>query len=163
MKYLTILILLISFQSYGQDDCIFDLKTQTDEFIKSIAEFSNYVWNDSTKTGTITLDNGERLIATRGGCDHFGISGQWIQENNKHSIEELDYWFDKGKWMSKRLMSEVDYSALKEMILNENFELNVDNNKLFVLFTAHTYSEWYLVVEFDEEKSAIIETGYYFN
>ena len=37
------------------EDCIFDLKKQTDDFIKSIPEFSDYTWNDEAKEALITL------------------------------------------------------------------------------------------------------------
>jgi hypothetical protein len=59
----------------SQNDCVFDLKTQTDKFISDVPEFSNYTWDDYTKTAIITLKNGEELKVIKGGCNHFEVSG----------------------------------------------------------------------------------------
>ena len=150
----------------NEDDCIFNLKTQTDEFIKHIPEFSNYVWEDSTKTGVIILENGEKLIVKRGGCYHFEISGQWIQKNKKHTIEEVDYWLEQGKWISKRIMTETDYSDLEQMINDKSYKMNFGDNGLYISFNNHNYSEWYLAVDWDfigGNNNVIVKTGYYFN
>ena len=148
-----------------EEDCVFDLATQTDEFIKDIPEFSNYTWIDSTKSAIITLDNGETLIAERGGCNHFGISGKWEKKNDTHKGEEIEYWLEQAKWISKRLLPKTDYEMLEKMIDDKKYESNFHNGILYLQFEGHDYSEWYLRVEWDLEKddeNPIIETGYYF-
>ncbi len=36
---------------FNEDDCVFDLNTQTDDFLKEIPEFSNYDWDNKQKKG----------------------------------------------------------------------------------------------------------------
>lgn len=144
-------------------DCIFDFDTQNDDFVKEVPEFSNYTWNDSTKTATIILQNADTLMATRGGCDHFGISGKWIQENKKHTIEEVDYWLEQALWISQKIMAEPDYNGLKQMIENQEYNASFDDNRLFIEFTNHDYSAWYLTVYWvNNYDNVVVETGYYF-
>lgn len=149
-----------------KNDCIFDLSTQTDDFIKNIPEFSNYVWNHSTKTGVVTLDGGEKLTVKRGGCNHFEVLGQWIQKNRNHTIADIDFWVEQGKWISSRILTDTDYSELDKMISERHYDLSFeDDTKLRIDFEGHSYSEWYLSVNLNFKNgndNAIVETGYYF-
>ncbi|WP_459212080.1 hypothetical protein [Aquimarina rhabdastrellae] len=148
------------------EECIFDLKTQTDDFIKRIPEFSNYKWDDKAKTGIILLKNNEQLLLKRGGCDHFEISGKWIQQRTGHALEEIPYWFEQCRWISKRILSEIDYASLEKMIQDKSFEVDITNNRLYINFSNHDYIEWYLAVDMDDEthkNNVVIETGYYLN
>ncbi|EPR71061.1 hypothetical protein ADICYQ_0652 [Cyclobacterium qasimii M12-11B] len=145
-----------------EDDCIFDLTTQSDEFIQHIPEFKNYTWNDSTKTATILLQNGDTLYAQRGGCYHFGISGKLVKLNDDHSIDNIDHWLGEAKWISKRILDDSDYQELEQMIVSKNYDLDLDNDRIYIAFKGHNYSEWYLTVE-RLHGNTIIDTGYYFD
>jgi hypothetical protein len=85
MKKIIILLLFIPAFLFSQEDeeCTFDQNTQTDKFIKSIPEFSNYKWDNEKKEAIINLKNGSILIARRGGCVHFGVSGELIEKSNQ--------------------------------------------------------------------------------
>lgn len=163
MKYIPLLILLITFQSYGQDDCIFDQSTQTDDFIKNIDEFQNYTWDNSKKEATIFLNNGDTLVAQRGGCIHFGISGTLIQKDSKiESIDQLEL-FNTGLWIAQRLFNQKDFKELEEKFENKDYTIERDDDQLFYMYFDHDYfSEYYLRAEqFDGRIK--VEIGYYFN
>jgi hypothetical protein len=114
MKFISLIFFLIAINVYGQDDCIFDQATQTDEFIKDIEEFKNYSWDDKTKEATIILENGDTLIAQRGGCNHFGISGLLIEKRGVEEPLDQNYIFEKGLWIAQRLFHLTDFQELKE-------------------------------------------------
>ncbi len=146
------------------DECTFDLETQTDKFIREVSEFKNYSWNDKLKDATIALDNGDTIIAHRGGCTHFGVSGKWTLKNNSHDIDEIDYWIEKLIWISERIMSDDDNEILNDLIKEKNYKKVLSNNKLTLDFQNHNYVEWYLVVEIDKDsKVATLETSHYIN
>ena len=57
-------------QNSDFDECVFDMKTQTSDFLNEIKEFENYLWIDSLKMAMIPLGNGDTIEVNRGGCDH---------------------------------------------------------------------------------------------
>lgn len=146
-------------------DCIFDKSTQTDEFVRGVPEFAGYSWDDASKTATILLPAGDTLYATRGGCDHFAFSGKWVKME-EHAIDDVAYWLEQGKWISKNLFPRDDYSTYLKMVQSEAYEAIVKDNSLYVLFSDSSYNEWSLTVEKGigaDESYTSIETGYYIN
>jgi hypothetical protein len=73
---------------FNEDDCVFDLNTQTDDFLKETPKFSNYVWNNERKKATIKLDNGNTLIVTRGGCVHFSFYGNLLLNKSELDLND---------------------------------------------------------------------------
>lgn len=155
-------ILTDSKVSLTHSDCIFDLNTQTDDFLQKTPELSNYSWNDSTKTATILLQNNDTLFATRGGCIHFNMRGELIRAYRKPLKENINHWFTEAKWISKSIMPESDFDKLEEMIRAKDYKFskNIEEG-IYLNFTGHIYSEWYLHI-YQKEKNTVIETGYYF-
>jgi len=163
MKIFYVLLLLTYSQVYSQDDCIFDQSTQTDEFIKDIKEFHNYTWDDLKKEGTIILDNGDTLIATRGGCDHFGISGTLIQLTSELKTMDQKFIFEKGLWMAERLFDNKDFQQLKILIKNEDYRIEqYDDQRFFLYFNHEYFSEYYLLGKW-YDGILKIEIGYYYS
>ena len=163
MKYLIIALLLVSFKVCGQEDCVFDQASQTDEFIKDIKEFSNYTWNDSTKTATILLNSGDTLFASRGGCNHFALSGTLIQQNQSQFEFNQKRVFEKALWIAERLFDHHDFGELNDLIEHRNYSLiESDDNGFFLQFNHDDFSEYYLLAIWSE-KSIRIEIGYYYS
>ena len=147
--------------SQSEEECVFDLETQTDEFVKDIPEFSNYVWNNDRKEATIKLKDGNILIAHRGGCVHFGISGELHLKGNEISINDFDYWFEKVKWIGKRLFNDSDYEILVKSLENKTYTDMSDNRGIYIVIPHKTYNEFLISIK-TEEKSKVLYVGYYF-
>jgi|GEM_PF-3024057 len=95
------------------DDCIFDQQTQTDEFLKNIAEFDGYYWDKDSKTAEIPLDRGDYLLITRGGCYHFGVSAEFRLRNDTTDYSDWQNVYDKVLWIAKILDSEFKFNMIK--------------------------------------------------
>lgn len=148
----------------SSQDCIFDLETQTDEFLRSVPEFVDYSWDDISKTATILLPAGDTLYATRGGCDHFAFTGTLVKSGSSHAIDDVSHWLEQGAWISKRVFSADDFTNYMNMVENKDYEVTVRDNSLFILFNNSQYGEWSLTVRLEaDENKTIIETGYYIN
>lgn len=163
-KYRIIIILLLTNHLFSQNDeeCTFDLKTQTDEFVKTVPEFSDYSWDDIRKEATIKLENGNILVAHRGGCVHFGISGElYLKGDDGISLQDLDYLFREAKWIGKRLFSDSDYKLLRESINNKTYADLSDESGTYILIPHKTYNEFSILVR-TEGKSKVLYVGYYF-
>ena len=171
MKYLVISFALLLFSNAtqlpqkGEEECIFDLATQTDEFVRNVAEFGDYIWNDEAKTATITLQNGEKIIAHRGGCMHFGISAKWTLETENHNSKDVNYWIEKARWVNERIMSEADTKLFDELLQTKKYAVHESENFLVIDFFEHNYTEWTISVNWNSKYGSddvIFETGYYF-
>jgi len=147
--------------SQDEEECIFDQTIQTDEFVKNIHEFSNYSWNDNRKEATIKLEDGNILVAHRGGCVHFGISGELFLKGVENSSQNLDFWFQKAKWIGKRLFNESDYKLLEESIDNKTYTDLSDERGIYIVIPHETYNEFSISVKIEEE-SKVLYVGYYF-
>ncbi|WNJ19046.1 hypothetical protein [Pontibacter sp. G13] len=143
------------------EDCIFDLDTQTDAFVRALPELKDYTWNDRTKTARILLQSGDSLVARRGGCDHFGVSGSLRLDQDEHSMQDLAHWIGQARWISSRLMPESDWKAFDQMIELKQYEDHSTETRIHLIFTGHNYSMWYMTVDW-MEGAIWVETGYDF-
>lgn len=162
MKQLFLIsLILIPFLSLAQEEeeCIFDKSTQTDEFIRDIPEFANCTWNDNTKEATITLANGDTLIAHRGGCVHFGISGTLITDDTT-DFNNLDYWFNKSLWIGERIFSEKDLETIKKSIRDKTYAMPYETNS-YIFFPHQAYSEFAMTLKKEKGKVELY-IGYWF-
>lgn len=162
-KILLVFLISSNLQILAQedDDCVFDRSTQTDEFIKGIPEFSNYTWNDKTKTAKILLEDGSKLLARRGGCVHFGISGTLVMQDTSRPVSDLDYWFEKAKWIAKRLFHETDYDQLISSFNDKTFSDFSGSGNTYIMFEHEYYSDFSMVVKIQGNKTEL-SIGYYF-
>ena len=164
MRLLLILLLLSSYLiGFGQsdEDCIFDRSTQTDEFVKNIPEFENYTWNNKTKTATIILDDGDSLMASRGGCVHFGISGKLITSDKSKDLNNLDYWLNKSKWIGERLFDQTTMKELTTALEKGDYIIQKESDRVYLNINHDSYNEFYIVV-FKNELTYSVEIGYWF-
>lgn len=98
MKFQT--SLAFSFLLFGsvlsqEEECVFDLVTQTDDFLKDSPFYGQHVWNEESKTAIIQLSKDETLIITRGGCLHFSYYFDLIIEGDESPITDHYYWIRK--------------------------------------------------------------------
>lgn len=163
MKYITILLVILAAPIFSQEDeeCTFDQKTQTDEFVRGVPEFSDYTWDSQIKVATIKLENGSILKAHRGGCVHFGISGELYLKDSEKGIRNLEYWFERSLWIAQRLFSEHDYNVLHNSILNKTYSNQSGDGFTYLLIPHDSYNEFSISVK-KEGDIGIVYVGYYF-
>lgn len=134
MKILiAIIILIIPTHSFCQDDCIFDQKTQNDDFLKGNLAFKNYSWDTETKTATIPLEDGDTLEIYRGGCMHFSVIATFVTHR---SIVDYNDWEEVYKivyWIAQSL-EEFDYELLKKAINEKDFFIDDWNYSVELTF-----------------------------
>jgi hypothetical protein len=114
------------------EDCIFDQEAQTDEFLKGIKEFENYVWDSETKLATVELSKTEMLKIYRGGCAHFTLSATFeIKNLNLSFPKDKEFIFSKVLWVSQ-LIKEFHFEKIYNDLELNNFTLENDHNSVFI-------------------------------
>lgn len=103
---------------YEGDNCIFDPATQTDEFLQGIPELENYVWNKHIHTAKIQLENHETLYISRGGCNHFGVSAEFLITGLEINLDQA---LEKIVWVAELLKDEFEVELLKEAIEKKEY------------------------------------------
>ncbi|MFD2245408.1 hypothetical protein [Pontibacter ruber] len=98
------------------EDCIFDQATQTDEFLRVVAALKGYKWNQETRTASFLLPQGDTLLISRGGCEHFTVSVEFRLRNDKTDYTKWSNVFSKALWIAKVLDHEFNYEELKSDI-----------------------------------------------
>lgn len=146
---------------FSDDDCVFDLNTQNDDFLKGIPEFSNYSWDSEQKKATIKLDSKTTLIATRGGCTHFSFYGNLIQHNSELHLDDERKIFEKAVWIAEKLFHKSDSDFIKSLLNKRNFTLDESAHQKNYIFQTDRYCEMTLVVETLKDGQLSIEMGYY--
>ena len=144
---------------FEDEDCIFDLKTQTDDFLKNKPNLSNYTWSHKTKIATIILDEYTMLKAFRGGCDHFNFYGTLYLKNTNIIYKDEKLIFEKGLWIVNQIMSPSDVDLFTKLIALKKFKAEENHQKIYYTFEQEVYCTMTLVVEqLDEGLS--IQIGY---
>ncbi|RBP27027.1 hypothetical protein DFR65_1125 [Oceanihabitans sediminis] len=146
---------------FNEDDCVFDLNTQTDDFLKEIPEFSNYVWDNEQKKATIKLDDGNTLIVTRGGCVHFSFYGNLLLNKSELNLNDESKIFEKALWIAEKLFHKSDFEFIKESLNKRTFEIEQSEYQKYYDFQIDRYCDMTLVIEKTNNNQMSIEIGYY--
>lgn len=171
MKKLTSLLLLaLSFicqstssaqeAEQNTDDCVFELTTQTDSFLKDIPELEDYVWIDSLKQAVILLENQETLNVTRGGCIHFRTYIELVTGLDKTPITDIDYWIKRiHKYTA--LLDNIFYDELADsLIASKSYDLNETDSQLYFNFHQEIFCHMSLIIE-NKHGQTSVQIGYY--
>jgi hypothetical protein len=79
------------------EPCAFDMKQQTDAFLKDKPQYTSYKWNNQLKEARILLNNNEdTLIIHRGGCHYFEFSIHLISMTQKGALLRKRFFY-KGR------------------------------------------------------------------
>jgi len=149
---------------YNENDCVFDQKTQTDEFLKGIKELKNYKWNYKTRTAKLKFENGDSLTIIRGGCADFGVS---VKMKILKSSIDYSKWKNvnqKVLWIAKILKSEFAYKKLKTELETNRITIEKEGKGDIVEFTNEFLSmnHYYIYRELHNNFD-LIELSYYIN
>jgi hypothetical protein len=143
-----------------EDNCIFDLKNQTSEFLANNKNFENFIWIDSIKTAIIELNEKDTLSITKGGCIHYNFYIKLNSYSDTTDIKKTNYWIEKIKSLTTKIPNfenELVYSLFK----NNQYDLEESERQLYYSFHQENYCHMSLIIEQKEHKNIIIEIGYY--
>lgn len=125
-------------------DCIFDQKTQNDDFLKGIEELKEYSWDAISKTATIKFSNKEILEIYRGGCNHFSLNATFKVSKNITFKNNREFIFSKISWVSNLIFNKTESKIISDC-LNSSYSvdntnpndihINLMNNKVYNNFT----------------------------
>ena len=146
---------------FNENGCTFDLNTQTDDFLKEIPEFSNYVWDNEQKKATIKLGDGNTLIVNRGGCAHFSFYGNLLLNKSELNLNDESKIFKKALWIAEKLFHKSDFEFIKESLNKRTFEIEQSENQKYYDFQIDRYCDMTLVIEKTNNNQISIEIGYY--
>jgi hypothetical protein len=85
-----------------EEDCVFhnDYRTLTAQWI-SESKVESFEWNDAQRKAVILLD-GDTLLASQGGCEHFGIYLELRRSSDAHAIADSAYWINESLQLAEK-------------------------------------------------------------
>lgn len=102
-------------------ECIFDQKTQNDDFLKGKKELKGYTWDDKTKTATLKLSDTETIEIYRGGCDYFIHGAKFIVPKSISLDNDKDAIMKKKLWISELIFDKEGFELIKNNIENKKY------------------------------------------
>lgn len=149
-----------SLEKSEEEDCIFDQATQTDDFLKGIKELEGYDWDSKRKRAELFLNDHWVLSITRGGCDHFELSAEFLYERKLDFEKDKKQIFDNIIWITS-LIEEYEGDVIKEVISKEKITITKEDEfNYFVNFMDERIYESYLM-SFNNEKATTFSISYY--
>ncbi len=143
-------------------NCIYDLDTQTDDFLKGIPEFSNYTWNNDLKQATIILNENETMIVERGGCNHFSFYSTIQLEKSDLTVQNQKEIFTKALWMAEKLFEVQDYNFFLTALDTGDYSIQKYKHQFLIVFESEAYCNAELLFTVDPETQQVqIKIGYY--
>lgn len=108
-------------------DCVFDLTTQNDDFLKGIDALKEYSWDQETKTASLRLSKTEVLEIYRGGCDHFSLKATFTVPKKITLEKNQKYIFDKILWISQLVYHNSEYELIESTLTEEKYAIDKTN------------------------------------
>lgn len=139
--------------------CEFNMKEQTDAFMKDKVQYPKYKWNNQIKEATVLLEGKDTLVIHRGGCHYFELSVNFKTVTVTNDINDSTFWFNAALTYAKDFFDKDDYELMKKNIETHEYDLsNSDDVKLYT-FPHDKYDEFYIRLSF-EHKAKEMEVGY---
>jgi len=148
-------------EAFSEDDCIFDLATQTTEFLDTIPQLQNYTWNDTMKVAMIPQKNGDVIEISKGGCHHYGYYVTLHSPVDSTKLDDLDHWLNRIR-PTMKLLPDFEWSMMEALLADKAFDLESSESMLFCTFHQPTYCDMSILVGKGEGGVAYIQVGYYF-
>ncbi len=126
-----------------ENDCVFDtsiFKFTTEALLNYDAELL-YQWDATEKQAIVPFKNGDTLILSIGGCDHFSY---WAEYKTKAIFFNNEkYVMDKSLWIAKNFFSNGFDSGFVKFINTNHYTLErTDANlKVYSIQTDSTVTE----------------------
>ena len=148
-------------QNRQNQDCIFDQSIQTDVFLKGIKELEGYTWDDDSKSAEIVLNDHWSLTITRGGCDHFLLSAEFLYDRNLEFEDNKKVIFEKIIWITSLLKEEFEFESIKSCIEEDKLTFTETDNGFFGNFMDSKIYEMYTFDYRKEKETTVFGISYY--
>jgi len=145
-----------------EDDCVFDLTTQNDDFMKEIPDYSNYTWDDESKTATVVFDNNDTIRITMGGCTHYNYYIEFITKTTDSlSIKNPGYGLKIALELAQKVFPKADHQLIDSLVTNKLYDAQLLDVQNYYSLHQDLYCDMTILME--ETKSGLfrLEIGYY--
>lgn len=139
--------------------CEFDMKQQTDEFLKDKPHYAGYTWNNQLKEAKLLLNGKDSLTIRRGGCHYFEFSINLKSLSFDNTIDDSTFWFNTALSYAKDLFDKTDYEWLKKNIDTREYDVSNSEDVRLYSFPHEKYDEFYIRLS-SENKPKEMEIGY---
>ena len=144
-----------------EEACIFDQSTQTDAFLKGIKGLDNYTWDDESNSAEIVLNDHWFLTITRGGCDHFLLSAEFLYDRNLEFEDNKKEIFEKIIWITSLLNEEFEYETIKKCIEEDKMTFTETTSGFYGNFMDSKIYEMYTFDYRKEKGNTVFGISYY--
>ena len=141
------------------EHCEFDMKQQTDAFLKDKTKYASYKWNNQSKEASLLVDGKDTLTIHRGGCHYFELSINLKSITKNNTISDSLFWFDMALGYAKDFFEKTDYDILKKNIDMHEYEVSGSEDVKLYSFPHEKYDEFYIRLS-SEHKAKEVEVGY---
>jgi len=107
--------------------CVYDVETQTDDFLKGIDYFKGYVWNIESKSATIRMSENEELIIHKGGCDHYSVSAT-VKIKRPRVINSLEYYLFYVLMIAEKLPQDFMHDEVLDALADSKYSIETYEN-----------------------------------
>ena len=143
------------------EECVFDLSTQTDEFLKSNKLLKNFSWDNNNKIAKGYIDQ-DSVKITRGGCSHFSFYGEITTKNiDTLNFENKDFGFKKALELVKIVFPKTDQELFKNLLQNHTYEIEKSNDLKSYSFKNEDYCSTTMYIRKLSNGYYKLEIGYY--
>ena len=144
-----------------EDDCIFDVATQTPEFLDGIDQLKNYTWDDNSKTATIPLDNGDTVEITRGGCAHYSFYISLRSPSDTTALSNTAHWISKLKNITMLFEADFENETIYSLLSDGQYDLDSTANQHYYVLLQDQYCDMTFRIQRIPGGGALVEVGYY--
>ena len=151
---------------YGQEsDCVYELKSITDDFLKDNPKIQSYIWSDSTKEAFVLLRSGEYVYIKKWACIHYSTEVKKVILNNDKEIK----FFSKDRIkkeilnLGKPFLNSEDCNDLEKYISSQYdsiYEKIIAKTKCIIIIPQDTYP--YFSITVLRTEGALILSYYYY-
>lgn len=146
------------------EECMFDLATQTDEFLKTNSNVDHFEWSNKTHEGIAYMKNGDTLEVIRGGCNHFLYEcskNLFFIDQKDISLEAI---LESANRMAKDFYPKSDAQLIDSLIKTKDYIFKQEGKTKYWHLNYEGYA--YIEVAFsywDDTKHYTLSVGYMMN
>ena len=143
------------------EECVFDMSTQTDEFLRSNNLLKNFSWDSNNKIA-IGLIGKDTLQITRGGCGHFSFYGELTTKKiDTLNFGNKEFGFKKAMEIVKIVFPKVDQDLFENLLKKHSYELQEDVEVKSYFFKNEDYCSTSMYIRKLPNGYYKLEIGYY--
>lgn len=160
LPLLFILFCIQPLASAAEEDCTFNPKSATGDFLKN-SNIARSTWNDKTKEGSAILSDGGLLYVKKWACRHVGMDARLIVMYSREALDKRAYWIKKALWLGEQVLEKSDFETFNTAMAKKEYRLETSENKIIFHIPHKTYSEFRVSIS-EENYMTVLSIYYYF-